>query len=104
MALETLPSGSMREVMVGATSLTLARWGEVVAAVEALCPHLGGSLADGTLDGPRLRCPLHGATFDARTGEVLEDPFGLVPPEGGVDPLTVYPTRVAAGMIEVDVP
>jgi nitrite reductase/ring-hydroxylating ferredoxin subunit len=42
--------------------------------------------------------------FDARDGAVLEDPFGITPPSGGVDPLTRYPTRVVGGMVEVDLP
>ena len=100
----TLPVGSLREVMVGSASVLLIRLPNGVRAVDALCPHLGGLLADGTLTGVRLKCPEHGAVFDVTNGSVAVDPFGIEPPEGGVDPIAAYPTRVVAGMIEVDLP
>jgi len=100
----TLAPGSLREVMVGSTSLLLVRLSSGVRAVDALCPHLGGLLADGRLSGGRLSCPEHGAVFEVTDGSVVVDPFGIEPPEGGVDPIAAYPTRIVAGMIEVDLP
>lgn len=101
-AFDTLPAGTMREVTAGETSILLLRVGAAVYAIDPVCPHLGGILAEGTLDGVRLRCGEHGAIFDARNGTVLADPFGLEPPEGGVDPVAHHPVRIDAGMIEVD--
>jgi nitrite reductase/ring-hydroxylating ferredoxin subunit len=100
----TLLAGSPREVMVGSTSVLLIRLPGGIRAVDAVCPHLGGLLADGTLTGARLACPEHGATFDVTSGSVVVDPFGIEPPEGGVAPIGAYPTRLAAGRIEVDLP
>lgn len=37
-------------------------------AVSATCPHAGGPLARGTLQGYELTCPRHGARFDIRDG------------------------------------
>lgn len=37
-------------------------------AVENNCPHAGGSLAGGKLEGPLLRCPSHGLKFDVTCG------------------------------------
>ena len=101
---ETLLPDAPREVMVGGATLLLARVATTVHALDPYCPHAGGVLAEGTLDGTRLTCPVHAAVFDARDGAVLEDPFGITPPSGGVDPLTRYPTRVVGGMVEVDLP
>ena len=103
-AIETLPPGSSREVMVGASMVLLARVGPLVFAVEAVCPHLGGLLSDGVLAGRRLTCPVHAAVFDVGSGQVLIDPFGIDPPMGGTAPLSCYPTRVTNGMVEVDLP
>jgi nitrite reductase/ring-hydroxylating ferredoxin subunit len=100
----TLRVGNLREVMVGSTSVLLVRLPQGIFAVDAICPHLGGLLADGTLAEARITCPVHGAAFDATDGSVLADPFGIEPPEGGVAPIVTYPTRVEAGMIEVDLP
>src|SRR5271156_6062050 len=103
-AIGAFPTGSMREVHVGETAVLLVRIAEAVRAVEAICPHAGGILADGTLSGNRLTCPVHGATFDALTGRVFADPDGVEPPQGGVSPLPVYPPRVVDGLVEVGLP
>ncbi|MGP8135348.1 MAG: Rieske (2Fe-2S) protein, partial [Thermoplasmata archaeon] len=88
----------------GGRAILLAPVDGGVYAIEATCPHLGGSLAEGTLNGRHLTCPLHEATFDVSTGAVVTDPFGVVPPEGGVTPVPCFPTRVRDGMIDVDLP
>jgi nitrite reductase/ring-hydroxylating ferredoxin subunit len=99
-----MPPGSLREVNVGGSSVLLVRLGESIHALDPYCPHAGGVLAEGTVEGTRLACPVHAAVFDANNGEVLEDPFGISPPSGGVDPLSQYPVRVAGGVVEVDLP
>ncbi|MFZ1022890.1 MAG: Rieske (2Fe-2S) protein [Thermoplasmata archaeon] len=98
----TLTEGMSREVTVGSHSVLLVTWGGRVHALTGICPHLGGILADGLVEGGHVTCPEHNAQFDIGTGQVLVDPFGMEPPQGGVDPLQSYPTRVEAGMIEVD--
>lgn len=37
-------------------------------AIENNCPHAGGSLAGGKLEGRLLRCPSHGLKFDVVSG------------------------------------
>ncbi len=37
-------------------------------ALAAVCPHRGGPLADGLMDGRVVVCPLHGHTYDLATG------------------------------------
>ncbi len=58
-----------------------------VYATEAFCPHLGFPLTHASLDGHELRCALHGATFDIRTGQ------------GCNYDLTVYETRLIDGRV-----
>ena len=43
-------------------------------AIEDICTHDDGPLAEGELDSHVIECPRHGATFDVRTGEVLSFP------------------------------
>lgn len=43
-------------------------------AIEDVCPHDDGPLAEGELVGCVIECPRHGAKFDIRTGEVLAPP------------------------------
>ncbi|HLM70738.1 MAG: Rieske (2Fe-2S) protein [Thermoplasmata archaeon] len=103
-AVATLPESRPQELVVGARTLVLVRSSDRLQALDGICPHLGGLLAEGTVEGDRLACPLHGAVFSVSSGAVVADPFGLEPPEGGVDPLRTFPTRVEAGMVEVDLP
>ena len=37
-------------------------------AMDNVCSHSGGSLADGWLDGTTVTCPLHGWEYDVTTG------------------------------------
>lgn len=44
-------------------------------AVEDVCTHDGGSLAEGeVIDTYEIECPRHGARFDIRSGEALVMP------------------------------
>ena len=40
-------------------------------AIDDVCTHDGGPLAEGELEGNEIRCPRHGARFDVRTGKAL---------------------------------
>ncbi|HXL59486.1 MAG TPA: Rieske 2Fe-2S domain-containing protein [Mycobacterium sp.] len=69
--------GSVDEIPVG-EGRTFSIDGEQIAvfrlrdgslrAVDAVCPHKGGPLADGLADDRVVVCPLHGYTFDMCTG------------------------------------
>lgn len=41
-------------------------------AIDNTCPHMGGSLYDGRLEGGHIICPKHGSVFDVTTGKVIE--------------------------------
>jgi 3-phenylpropionate/trans-cinnamate dioxygenase ferredoxin subunit len=41
--------------------------------MEGKCSHMGQDLSKGTKEGHILRCKLHGAEFDIRTGDVLRN-------------------------------
>lgn len=64
------------EVRVGGRTYALFREPRngAVHAVDGTCPHAGGSLADGTLSGNVVTCPLHGWRFDTCTGCSLDQP------------------------------
>ena len=61
-------------------------------AINAVCPHRGGPLANGRLDGHIVACPWHGWTFDVRTGQ---------PDHGGGHCVTAYEVKVARSDIYV---
>ena len=64
-------------------------------AVDNTCTHKGGPLAEGAISGHEVTCPWHGATFDVRTGEVVNLPA----PRG----IARYGVRVTGIDIEVEV-
>lgn len=64
-------------------------------AVDDLCTHDDGPLAEGTLDGLHLECPRHGARFDVQTGQVKCLP--------AVIPITSYPVKVEGGHVLVNI-
>lgn len=76
------------------TMVALARVGGAWHAVEAWCTHAECPLSDGWVEGTAIRCPCHGSLFDLATGEALEGP--------AEEPVRVYPTRVAAGRVEIE--
>ena len=71
---ERIPPGEGRAFVVGERTVAVfrGRQGQLYAT-EPRCPHLGGPLADGTLGGDTLMCPLHGFKFRLSTGEALSD-------------------------------
>lgn len=42
-------------------------------AVDDACPHAGGSLAEGLVEGETLICPIHGFAYHVREGRGLDD-------------------------------
>jgi nitrite reductase/ring-hydroxylating ferredoxin subunit len=88
-----LPPGSSCTVDVEGQAVALVNAGGTICAVEDTCPHAGASLAAGAVDGWRLECPLHGATFDLRSGEVLDGPA-----RSGV---RAFPVKTDAGVVQV---
>jgi 3-phenylpropionate/trans-cinnamate dioxygenase ferredoxin component len=65
---EELRYGEMKEVEAGGYKFNLARVGDRYFASEARCPHMGGKLADGKLEGTIVTCPVHGSQFDLADG------------------------------------
>lgn len=44
-----------------------------VRVLGAICPHAGGPLADGLVDGEVVVCPLHNYTYDLNSGDEVSD-------------------------------
>src|SRR5262245_34976021 len=54
--------------------IMVARHGVEIFAIGAKCTHYGGLLAKGLMVDCTVRCPLHHACFDLRTGEAIAAP------------------------------
>ena len=60
--------GSKKKVTLNGQEIMLARVGTNFYAVDNRCPHMGGDLSMGTLEGTVITCPRHGSQFDLRDG------------------------------------
>lgn len=69
-----LADGAMILGHAGGDPVVLARYGDEAFAFAAACTHYSGPLAEGLLIGDTVRCPLHHACFNLRTGEALRAP------------------------------
>ncbi len=67
--LAQIPPGEGRAFGVGGQQIAVfhLRSGAVYA-VSAVCPHRGGPIADGQIDGSIVLCPLHMNAFELATG------------------------------------
>jgi len=63
-----LPAGTVRHVLVHGKPMALCNVQGEFFAVNAVCPHMGGPLSSGSLQGYVITCPWHGWTYDVRTG------------------------------------
>jgi 3-phenylpropionate/trans-cinnamate dioxygenase ferredoxin subunit len=61
-------------VEVGDRLVALFHVGGKFYAIDDVCTHDGGPLAEGELDGFTIACPRHGAKFDIRDGRALTMP------------------------------
>ena len=91
--LSDLAPGAAIELVVEDRIVALFSVEGTVYALDGICPHQGGPLGLGQLEGCIVTCPWHGWQFDVRSGQHQFSP-GLVQPS--------LPVRVEDGTILVD--
>jgi nitrite reductase/ring-hydroxylating ferredoxin subunit len=89
-AADEVPPGTVVEVVAGDRTLALANVEGELILVDGTCPHAGGPLGDGHLEGCTLTCPWHGWSYDLRTGKSLVS---------GDIALERFPVEVVDGMV-----
>ena len=104
-----LPDGAMKQVAFQGREILLARVKDRYYAADGRCPHMGGDLSQGKLDGTVLTCPRHSSQFDLVDGHVIRwtDWSGLMlgiariirPPR----PLRVYPVKLDGERIMAEI-
>lgn len=82
--LADIPEGGILRAEADGKPIALVRLGDQVYAIDAVCPHRGGPLDEGDLDGGILTCPWHGWQFDVAAGTCLNSGEGI----------TCYPVEV----------
>jgi nitrite reductase (NADH) small subunit len=66
--------GSAREFTAGGRVIALFNVDGTFYALDGVCPHAGGPLGEGSLDGTVVTCPWHGWQFDVTTGRHCLNP------------------------------
>jgi nitrite reductase/ring-hydroxylating ferredoxin subunit len=94
LSMAQLPAESAVKVQVGGLPIALCHAGGEVHALWGICPHQGGPLGYGTINGESISCPWHGWEFNCVTGRNDFDPDSRV---------QTYPVKIEGDDILVDV-
>ncbi len=89
-----LASGEARLIEIEGRRIALFNLGGAFYAIDDACPHRGGPLSEGEIEGEVVTCPWHGARFCIRTGEVLSPP--------AAQNVACYPVRVHGEELEIE--
>lgn len=90
-----LPEGRVSTVTIGSQTLCVAHHQGRYGALDNRCPHQGGPLGEGTIEGGWLRCPWHGWDYDPITGKS---------PGGFDDGVECFPVEVREDGVYVSLP
>ncbi len=87
-----IADGSAIEVVVEGNILAIFRDGEELFAIDGMCAHQGGPLADGTVADGCVTCPWRGWQYELKTGiqTINRQPLQRV-----------FPVREVDGKVEV---
>src|SRR5271157_5935047 len=66
-----MPPGSKKLAEIDGRPIAVFNVAGAFHAIDDVCTHDGGPLAEGELVGCEIECPRHGARFDVRTGQAL---------------------------------
>lgn len=93
--LDELPEGRVKPITCQRHTVCLTHFEGKFAALDNKCPHQGGPLGEGSIEGGWLRCPWHGWDFHPLTGK---------PPGGFNDGVETFPVEIRADGIYVAFP
>ncbi|MBC5823245.1 MAG: Rieske 2Fe-2S domain-containing protein [Candidatus Eremiobacteraeota bacterium] len=88
-----LEEGRPRRVDAKGAPVVLVRQGDTIRALYEKCSHMGGPLAEGSVEGDNIRCPWHGSCFSLDDGHVVDGPATF--------PQPCFDARINKGQIEV---
>jgi nitrite reductase (NADH) small subunit len=89
-----LPPGGLIEVERGDDRYALCNVGGEIRALWGICPHHGGSLGEGALNGDLVACPWHMWEFHSGTGVCAMNESLRIP---------TFPVKIEGSAILVDI-
>jgi nitrite reductase/ring-hydroxylating ferredoxin subunit/uncharacterized membrane protein len=88
-----LPEDQLQKVDANGETVLVVKQDGQVYALNNTCPHAGGPLDEGQLEGDTVICPWHGSRFCLKDGKKIDGPTTFDAP--------TYEVRQNAGKIEV---
>lgn len=82
---DDLHEGKTIKVQAGKIQVAVSKFEGEIGVIDNACPHMGGPLGEGTIDGGFLKCPWHGYEFHPCTGKG---------PEGFDDKVNAYDVEI----------
>lgn len=93
--LSEIPPGSVIEFEANGATYAVCNVDGKLHCVDGVCPHAGGPLGQGNLNGNFLTCPWHGWEFDCRTGMNADEEDAT---------LQTFAVTVQQGTVLIDIP
>ncbi len=88
---DELADGSAIEVVIEGRIVALFRFGDRLYALDGMCAHQGGPIADGFVQNNCVTCPWHGWQYELNTGiqtinrQPLQETFNVREADGQIE-------------------
>lgn len=89
-----IPVGGRKILHIRDVAVAIFHLEDGYFAIEDVCTHDGGPVAEGCLENGVIECPRHGAQFDVRTGAVRRFP--------ATSPVPTYAVRVSGDEVQLE--
>ncbi len=93
--IDEIPEGGGKCIEVGGREIALFCMGGHFYATSNVCPHQGGPLAEGKIEGEMVVCPWHQWRFNIKTGVSFASPKLKI---------EIYPVRREGNQIMIAIP
>lgn len=88
-----LGPGMLRAIEIDSQPVVVRNVGGTLYAIENICPHRGGPIAEGEIANGAITCPWHDWSFDLASGQNTMNPAATI---------RLFPCRVEGGNVVVD--
>ena len=69
-----IPEGTGKSIRIDGKDIAVFNLDGSFYAIHDICPHMGGPLGEGAVDGEHVLCPWHGWMFNIKTGAFATNP------------------------------
>jgi 3-phenylpropionate/trans-cinnamate dioxygenase ferredoxin subunit len=97
-----IPEGQMKAFTADGKEILILHQGGKFFAMARRCPHMGGDLSLGTLDGTTIGCPRHHAHFDLQSGACVIRPK-IGPLQMAARSAAVYPVLIEGETLKIEI-